>query len=217
LPPPSWLHTTSFSAATQPVAIAIRATGPNTWHTGVLYRDQDEPLIGRLLHLAFHRDLRSDIADGRYWWVEVAVEEELLSSVAAMCRSIWLQRQRGQEINYGVGQALSQFNFDGILRLAEGECGLTCATFVHAVFRDSGAILLKLDSWPARSDDAEFKAWVIGELHARGVDEQYIGRVQAEPQSARLRPTEVAGAGVVAQRPASFVQARMAADHIEIA
>jgi hypothetical protein len=214
--PPAWLHTTSFSSSTQSIAIAIKEVAPGRWHTGILFRDEDEPLVGRFLHLAFHWDLRNNVAGVRESWVEVDLDDELKSSIAAMCRNIWLQNEIGQRIGYGPRHTMARFNPDGVLNNG-GDCGLTCATFVHALFRDAGALLLDLASWPERPDDEAFKAWVVEELGTRGVDDEYIQRVRAEPRSARLRPPEVAGAGAVSSRPASFVQARVAADEIEVA
>ena len=108
-----------------------------------------------LLHLGwhghnhFHND--TDTSHCTYW-IDPDVEPEQSEVIAAHCRLIF-ERNMDNGIPYGFGSPDGFFGTDGDALPAGASLGLTCATFVLAVFHLSGLPLVKYDTWISRDDD----------------------------------------------------------------
>lgn len=89
------------------------------------------------------------------------------------------------------------------------ERGLTCATFVLAVFRTVGIELVDVPLWPARPEDHEWIDRVAAQI--RAVDPGHADAVAGDGLCARFRPTEVGGACLVPPHPVSFADALVGA------
>lgn len=208
----TWIQVPESQSGSRPPA-SVAIVSPDGLHTGIVYVDGDEKVL--FLHLAFHHLLRRDEPGSGIGWVlpADAVPHERLELVAAMCDLIW-ERHQKSKIPYGFRYNASKFSKDGTLELGADECGLTCATFVLAVYRAVGLELLDLTGWPERADDAQRFAALLETLRQRCTDQKHIDAVSKEVKSVRYRPLEVAG-GSRFNPPACFADATEGALAIE--
>jgi hypothetical protein len=195
-----------------------------------------------LLHLAWHHRLRNEAPNLDFAWVVSSLLPERAMQVAAQCRKI-ARKYEKHGIPYALKYQDTRFARTAELLLGGTEHGLTCATFVLAVFRAVGVELLELENWPARPDDLEFQAFVTDQLlqelqrlrrkiaalrsvpgqeaRAEGHEERartlehHIEQVEGELGCVRFRPAEVAGASHLEELPANFPNAERAAQQIE--
>lgn len=204
-----WYETQSGGYPTAAVAVAV----PYGSHTGVVYSDDDGMM--QFIHLAFHHRLQRDTLANGIGWVSPAnaIPPERLAHVAAMCDRIW-ERHEKSGLPYGFRYDATCFHSDGKVELGPDECGLTCATFVLAVYRSVGLELLKIEDWPTRDDDEQRFNQLLDLLKKTRADQKHIDAVAKETKSARYRPMEVAaGSGITP--PASFDNATAGAAAIE--
>ncbi len=185
-------------------AVAIGTTGAGQRHLGILYRfENGQPSF---LHLAWHCRLRNDSTLPSYLalWVASPAPQERLRQLAAVCRRIWRKHAAG-----GIPYAFSHPEglFDGTtgeLLFGPSRLGLTCASFVLAVFHAAGLPLADYDRWPAgRAGDEEWQAAIVAALR-RSADPEHVKHVQGEIGAVRYRPEEVAAASACAPPPAEF-------------
>jgi hypothetical protein len=119
-------------------------------------------------------------------------------AVAVVCNSVWKRNEKGL-----IPYALSQPNdfFDpttGELLLGPNKVGLTCTTFVLAIFKACNINLVDFSSWEIRQDDEEWKSFILEQLQSE-VDkgratQEHIQAVRADMSGARFRPAEVMAA-----------------------
>ncbi|MEZ4406146.1 MAG: hypothetical protein R3A52_06705 [Polyangiales bacterium] len=190
---------------------AVAVLSPDAQHVGVAWRDAGGTLS--LLHLAFHYDLRNDTPPSkRYYAVSPSLEPERLAQVAAMCERVLKRQRRG--IPYGFRYDATAFSRDGRLVLGNEERGLTCATFVLALYRSVGVELLRVAEWPDDRPDDEARWTALLEVLRSGCpDAEHVSAVAREVRSRRFRPEEVAG-GSSRPAPSPFVQAVAAANEL---
>jgi hypothetical protein len=187
------------------VAVALKPIDETQRHIGLLHRgdDRHEPMM---LHLAWHLDLRNEPARADYVWVDPTIHERRAKQVAAFCRRVW--RQNGKSIPYAFSHPNDCFDpTTAQFLFGKTKLGLTCATFVLAVFHAVGLQLLDLDSWPTRPDDVEWQRNVLGLLSERGASADHLRSVEAEPRAARFRPEETGGAAAHRPWPVPFAVA----------
>jgi hypothetical protein len=229
-------HPVTGDVRVQHVAVAIGPVGGDApSHVGILHGRSSGQI--EFLHLAWHNRLKNEAPKDDFAWVVSGLPRERAMQVAAQCRRV-VQRNRSGEVPYALRFRHSRFRRTGELLLGCTESGLTCATFVLAVFGSVGIDLLELEQWHARPDDLMFQASVVAGLrrtleecqkklssdrfiaeHAELADrverlEQHIIQVQDEVGCVRYRPAEVAGSSALHDLPASFDDAVDAADRI---
>jgi hypothetical protein len=188
------------------VGLAIRETSPHQRHIGILYLDSASKEI-LFLHLAWHFDLRHETPNDTYLWVDPALPARRLVQVAAVCRQVW--RANGQaRIPYGFGPSHACLDQEsGKYLFGPTGFGLTCATFVFAVFTRAGLELAHYATWPLdRPGDRDWQNAIVDELRKRSTaTDEHIHAVENDIGTmARFRPEEVAGAAIAASIPASF-------------
>ena len=101
-------------------------------HTGIFFRASDQ--ICRVLHLAWHYQLRCDDATDGWAFVAPILDPVELQVLAGFCS---LLRARRPRLPYGLRFDASQFDDDGRFVPGPGDTGLTCATFVMAISQAS--------------------------------------------------------------------------------
>jgi hypothetical protein len=192
---------------------AAVAVWPEGTHVGVTYTDASG--VQRAIHLAFHAKLRRELVRASHGWIPPSRSflSVRLDHVAAMCERVW-ERHAIEGLPYGFRYDSSRFNADGTISIGAEERGLTCATFILAVYRSVGIELLRLSEWPQRPEDQAFFEGVIKALETANADQAHIDAVKKETQSLRYRPLEVAGGSSFAA-PASFLDALAAATLIK--
>ena len=175
-------------------------------HIGIIVRIKPDQ-APRLLHLGFHHDLRYDeLASVDHWetnyaWLDFSgFSDREMKQLAVWMETIW--NVNWKNVPYGVAYSGAGY-FDSVtgkfISSHTGR-GLTCATFVMAMFEDFLFPIVEWGSWPQRSSDQGFLTFIIGKLDdfvAQGKAE--AAHVDAQKAALgiapRYRPGEVAVAG----------------------
>lgn len=205
---PTFDHESPFAVSGHPIGVMICRTCHGNLHNGVLYRREGTV---QCLHLGW-QDILSDKWDDARLWVTPAVEPERLESVAGLCRLVWRKFQNERRFPYALRYRGSHFDAAGRLVLGEEARGLTCATFILALFKSFEIELVDESSWPVRRElDREFLATVAN--FARP-DHFAVLEREVEDGVQRVHPDELVGACCCDDLPARFALARPAADAI---
>jgi hypothetical protein len=191
-----------------PVALLIGISRPNQRHVGICHRSENPPQIS-LLHLEDDRALTNGAPLPGYLWIDPNIHPRRLSQVAAICRNVWKTNQRGG-IPFGFGPPTDCFDEETHSYLfGPTHLGLTCATFVLAVFHRAGLQLVNYASWPTeRLEDAAWQQEIIKYLERTILDKERILQLkEVVGKAVRYRPEEVAGAATVSPRPVAYEDA----------
>ena len=141
-----------------------------------------------------------------------------LRNLIAMCGVIGDRYAiKKEDIPYGTGYTGGVFGLvdGGYLRDVTRESGLTCATFVLALFESVDWALVDRASWPADPERCDrWREEVVSLLEQRGHVDQ-AERVRRDGACVRFLPTEVAGACLWPLPEVPFTNAREGADHVE--
>lgn len=205
-------HGPDFDGRCGPVVIAIKATGEGRQHIGVVARQRDTGEQS-FIHLAWHNQLRVEPVDSRYWFADPDLPHEDALQIAALCRRVAAGNRAG--IPYGFSLFAGSIDFSsGAFRAGGSVIGLTCATFVLAVFDSAMGPLVQIDSWPSRPDDVAYQAWVINQMKSSGVAPADIEATASQVGNIRVRPPEVAAAAVVSGHPVAFSAVQPASERV---
>ena len=185
-------------------AIAIKTDAAHRQqHVGILYSDDSDKIW--LAHLGWHKQLHCDEPSIRYLWVDPNVPTTRLLQVAVLCELVVESNPDG--IPYALSAPNACFDRDtGEFLFGPSMHGLTCATFVLALFDAVGLRLVRYEEWPGnREGDKKWQEWIVSELEKQGaVAPDHVLAVKSEVGGARFRPEEVAGAATVSSLPAGF-------------
>ncbi len=195
-----------YSVQTPPgswVAALLARSGPQSLHMGLHYRNADRG--NAVLHLAWENRLEV-IWDLGGLYAVPDVDAMRLRQVAWRCTLV--ARRSRQPIPYALVWSGATFDQQGRLALNGTAHGLTCATFVLALFASDGIALVDDLSWPPRPGLAKAlatQAAAMGypEIGARIADEAAAG-------AKRILPQEVFGACTLPNPPVPFGEAAAA-------
>src|SRR6266540_1951304 len=119
------------------LGIAVRGirypSTPYQSHMGILYREKDESPV-TLLHFEAHEVLKNEPPSEKFLWLQCAIDDINKKVVASCCAQIY-KRAQLNKIPYGISYDGSYFDKAAEYTRYRPEDGLTCATFVMAVFR----------------------------------------------------------------------------------
>lgn len=179
-------------------------------HIGMLCRDSADKRL-RFIHLAFHEDLRlEDDATKCFLWIEATLEDESANVAAAQARRVYRRYSSGG-VPYGFSPYTGYFGPQGEIRWTAPGNGLTCATFVLAVFDSAGVRLVTGDDWPTpddRSEDKQFQKEMVELVRRRpSATAAHVKGMKADIGQIRFRVLEVAGAVAADAYPATFATA----------
>lgn len=197
---------TPFDPDTQLCAVVLCRTEHGNFHVGLLHRAEK----GRasMLHLGWR-----DYLSTEWPWLRLRVcpdcEPENRRLAAGYCRLIWRKFRQTRTFPYALGDFASTFDAEGNLVLKRDSPGLTCATFVMAVFRASGVELVDEVGWPVRVD--EDRRWLAAIANFAHPEHLNLLRAQVEQGVARVHPHELVGACTLSPLPATFDKASTAA------
>ena len=197
------------------VGIGI-AVHQNSSHIGMLYRTA-EGEAAKILHLAWHHQLRSDHPSHSYpCRVRPWIPGERALAIAAFCRRIW-KKAGDDQVPYGFSAPSVFFDHSGALISGPAKVGLTCASFVLAVFDSAGLPLVRLDEWPPpTSVDKARQRELVDQLRTSvNVSPDHLSALETEIGNVRYRPLEVAGAGTAQVLSASHAYASEMASKIK--
>lgn len=182
--------------------IGIAITGDiNQRHVGLLFRTDknNEP---KLLHLAFHQRLWCSTSSqyaSEYYWLHCSG----FSDDEQLQLAVWFEKVffiNGNRIPYGLAySSVSHFEQNGAFIQSDRNCGLTCATFIMALFEDFGFPIIDIDSWVSRDGDAAWHDHILDEMkkdqtrHPDLYSDAHINdQISNIGVAARFRPEEVA-------------------------
>lgn len=194
-----------FTASAATVAVVLCRTAHGNLHTGLRFKRAESV---NALHLGW-QDLLLNTWDEGGLWAQPDAEPEELLPVATLCDAIIKLAKQGAPMPYALRFAGTTFDSDGKLNLAAGSQGLTCATFVLAVFTSVGLDLIEEATWPTRpEEDRAFLTSLEG-----FATPQHLALLRAEVDAGvvRIRPDEVLAACAL-EPPAPFEATRAEAD-----
>lgn len=176
----------------QYISVVLVQSQKDQRHCGIAYKFANNCNV---IHLSWHYDLKneSDMSEFQdYCAIVSQLDDYRQYAVCAMCDLI----KDETNIPYGIFYLNTVFSKEGKLCLGGGEVGLTCATFVLAVFRTSKIDLLDISTWLPREEDSEFQSNILYYLNdglIKGkVSKDHFDRVKKDVGCARFRPEEVA-------------------------
>lgn len=187
-------------------AVVLCRTPHGNLHVGLLHRARAQH--AEALHLGWQDQMQQQWPWRRLWAVPPA-EPEKLRSVAGLARLVWRRFDRDRVFPYALGDVDGRFDGGGRLQLSPTSRGLTCASFVLALFRSAGIPLLNAASWPIRpEEDREFLRAISG---FASPEHLALLTAQVDAGVVRIYPQEVLGACTLPELPADFEQTRPAA------
>lgn len=180
-------------------------------HCSVLYKWYEEI---RTIDF-FDQSIRSKITIGdlgqwNYLYVKYnkdAIIDPIADQVPARCELI---KEKNDSITFGIRFTETKFDHDGELIFANGDFGLTCATFVLALLESAGIILINLGDWQNRDKDTEWQQYVLNYYRKRNLrepnsyDENLVPHYESNLGCFRYRPEEVAAASSAENLPTGF-------------
>lgn len=167
-------------------------------HVGLLHKPDDKS--AQILHLQTHLDLKNEVPTNDYRWIQVDLDDLNRRAIVGLCEAIASTQAK---IPYGFAFNGTYFSATGnFLEHGLGK-GLTCATFIMAVFRTLHFEILKVSEWQSRDGDVEWQTEMVGYLR-RKHGELLAGIVASHIGDPRFRPEEAAAGAVSADRPLSF-------------
>jgi hypothetical protein len=185
------------------VGVGITITHFNNSHTGIIFRDTQDRV--RLLHLAFHHDLKNDAFNSaEYLCADPEFDYEDAEIIAAHCRLL-ASLAPTTRIKFAIHHnpaARLKLQAQTVTVEHDGK-GLNCSTFVLAVFAEAGPALIDFSTWRKRDADARWHKFLIS-LLKKHAPESHWKKVEQDIGCARVRPEEVAGACLEDGLPAHF-------------
>ena len=176
-------------------------------HAGIVYLTAAEG--HRFLHLRFHHDLERTAPPTAGLFANVDLPSRLTPHLLMLLEK--LEPANRRSINYALRyDGTVRFDVDdGHIVLGTACIGLTCSTFVLAVFDSIGFPLVEVESWVERPDDAEVRAALLALLQGREdaghIDHGYTAKVRAEAEHCtRVRPEDVLAAVIEPEPPHQF-------------
>lgn len=187
------------------LGVAVRRNSLNLVHVGLLYKLPNEI---RLCHLAANYALIDAHAGEDYLWDKAGLpilDQEALSAYIRLVIDM-----NGRKIPY-------RFGYDGIyfdevgryIRNDEDGTGLTCATFIMALYKVMDLELLAEATWRSRPEDDEEIRLTVELMR---IDAGTAGATVAAPPAGhiRFRPEEVAFGVTFNPAPVDFSTAEPA-------
>ncbi|MBI2725016.1 MAG: hypothetical protein HYX42_02080 [Polaromonas sp.] len=152
-----------------------------------------------LLHLAWHRRLFHHPWDGQYYWIGLSrIDSEVQEEFSDWARIV-AGRSKDLEIPYSVFFVPDgNFDVDGQFIDRGDGSGLTCATFILAMFADYGLPLLRIDSWPkSRPGDFSWMRKILKALRPVLTRSEFLSQIARRHELKRFRPEEVVAAASI--------------------
>lgn len=189
---------------------------PGQNHVGFIYRGLGGEI--KICDLCWHRHLRNaPFNDTAYMVCSVTLEPVNLKYLAAALDDI--SSFNSATIPYGIRAPVQSFNSQNqYIGCVAGE-GLTCATFVLAVFRENGFKVLDEESWELNEADTQWQTNIVNALRSYFgmTDPVHISEMETMiGQVSRFRPEHVFASGIVEfeKWPINYQDANEMADSI---
>ena len=176
--------------------IAVQVTDPNTnqLHTATLYQVDGKHMIGDVQwHL---RSRREDARPSdRLYWIAPALSQDEQRMLAAKADA-WLDNNAGR-IPYSVADPGGVVFADDVWVGDEPGRGLTCATFIVALFDELGIPFVDVAAWQRRAGDAEWFESILSAIEGTASAEHVTAQRDRLGTAVRVRPSDVVAAGML--------------------
>ncbi len=158
-----------------------------------------------LCDLLTDRVLKSRPIPVDHYWSPVSLRPGEVSAVAAFIERI-LESHASKALTYSLIYTANAFDVKGALIRGDG---LTCATFVVAVFERLSLPIIVPSTWRARPKEDlafqdEFLANAIRDKPKRRISPEAAMRIAQEKPNFRVKPDEVCGAAASGKYPVKF-------------
>ena len=153
------------------------------------------------------RDLPAD-----FFWTIVALLPNEIEPVAEFIEMV-VEHHKHRPIPFSFIYKEDSFDVTGRIR---GGSGMTCATFILAIFERFQMPLVDVKTWRKRPvEDRKFQDAVIeGASQNQFIDSGTISNLLDEKPNFRIKPAEVCGAAAHGKYPVNFNLARKLADEV---
>ena len=194
------------------VAVAVgigQLESPHQLHSGIIHVSSGQS--HSMLHLAWHTFLLDESPEPHYFWVVPNFAPARLRQVATLCRRIFRKNQQNG-LPYGFGTPNDQFDPQtGELLFKDSQYGLTCASFVLAVFDAAGLRLANYETWPdGRDQDIRWQHFILSQLRKYNAPNEHVKNVETEVGAVRFHPQQVTACAAYVPPPLDF---QLADDH----
>jgi hypothetical protein len=176
------------------LAVSVSDPATEQLHAATLYRFDGRLMIGDVQnHFASCR--REARPSERVYWVapELAPEDQRI--LAAKVEA-WLDENHGR-IPYSVAHPGGVIFKNDVWVGNEPGQGLTCATFVVALFDELGIPFIDVDTWEERTGDVEWARGILQMLKPLMSPEHVAAQENRLGETIRVRPSDVAAAGLL--------------------
>lgn len=174
------------------LAVQVASRPRRQLHSIALYQFEGEFKFGDLQSHLKTRCAPASPSDSIFW-ISLDLEAEDQKVLAAKIES-WLSKNVNR-IPYSVASPGGVvFRDDVWVGELPGQ-GMTCSTFIVALFEELGYPFIDVSTWEQRDGDALWASSIL-ELLGPGMDEQHVA-VQRSllGQGIRVRPSDIVGAG----------------------
>ena len=200
------------------LAIQVSDRATQQLHAATLYRFDGRLKIGDI-----QNHLTSRCADARasasLFWIAPDLSQEDQQILAATVDA-WLEDNAGK-IPYSVAHPGGVIFKDNVWVGNEPGQGLTCATFIVALFDELGIPFIEIGTWQARSDDTAWAHRILAMLSPLMSSEHVSAQRGRIGDTTRVRPADVAAAGLLIHQqresPLEFEEVAPLSERIEAA
>ncbi|HCE56607.1 MAG TPA: hypothetical protein DER09_02140 [Prolixibacteraceae bacterium] len=185
----------------------------NSLHTGIIFKHEGRT---HFFHLAWHHILTMEVSPDVSDYDKILFldfpffdinDETFHRRKAIIPYFILVHELNADSIPYAILYNSTKFLESGKLDIGEGEFGLTCATFVLAIFRSKGINLLDTGTWFNRIEDKEFFNTIYYILKDK-IKPEHESHLISNKNCVRFRPEEVSASSTIFNgKSVSFVQA----------
>lgn len=176
--------------------LAVHVANPATkqLHAATLYRFDGRLMIGDVqTHLvSCRREVR---ASERIYWIapDLVLEDQRILAAKV---DAWLDENQGR-IPYSVAHPGGVIFKDNVWVGNEPGQGLTCATFVVALFDELGIPFIDVDTWKERTGDVEWAQGILEMLKDLMSPDHVAAQEERLGETIRVRPSDVAAAALL--------------------
>jgi len=170
-------------------------------HAGLLLREESGGIVA--YHQAWnnittYQRLADFIKDYRSG---VVTARPIMKPVRLRAAAKWcvLNAASGEQYAYALQLDPNAYIDERGKLVSDSANGLSCVTFVLAIFKSLGIGAIDLSGWPERSEDAVLHRYVVHSLrdsmnrNEPGFSAEYVSRVSGEIGCIRVRPEELIG------------------------
>lgn len=174
------------------LAVAVQHIENGNFHTGFFYKKKSTENL-RLCHLAWHCCLEDEEVQEEgfdYLWTESDLNTTVQKGIVAFLLNI-IKNKDVNPVPYGFIRYGCSFDPNTGIYVTDGHGeGLTCATFILDVLSGLSLNLVNQQSWPIRTEDDEWREYILSFLKKRASNE-HIKALEKAKGIVRFRPTEV--------------------------